>query len=457
MSPADQAARIEALAEENRRLKKMNAALIERVEAGSSLAATPYTAFEQAAALAEQVRERTLELTEVNQQLHQEIRERKAVEAHLLEAKREAEEANLSKTKFLAAVSHDLLQPLNAARLFTSALEEKNLEADPQKLVTAASRSLADVESLLRSLVDISKLDAGAVEPEVTRFALGELLDNLGAEYREVAASEGLDLRWVSSRAWVKSDRHLLARILRNFLANALRYTPAGGRVLLGCRYQGLTLRLEVWDSGRGIPADQLQRIFGEFQRVDAEDRQARDQGLGLGLAIVDKMARMLGHHVSVASWPGQGSVFRIHLPLVVASTPDRLPDASQLLGPSLKGQAVWVLDNDAAICEGMLSLLQPWGCLVTTATRAEHLANRLEAGERPELLLVDYHLDAQENGLEVAARLQEALAEELPVIIITANPGQALKAEAKQRGYHLLYKPLRPLRLRQLLHHLLG
>ncbi|SFC13306.1 Signal transduction histidine kinase [Marinospirillum celere] len=457
--PANESDQLHQLQEENLRLQKINQALIERVEAGSSLSEAPYAAFEHAAALAEQVRERTSELTQLNAQLHLEISERKAMEKSLLEAKQEAEAANLSKSKFLAAVSHDLLQPLNAARLFTSALEEKQLSSEIQQLVTSASRSLNDVESLLRTLVDISKLDAGAVQPDKARFCLADLLNNLGSEYQQVAASKGLTLSWVTTQAWVETDQHLLARILRNFLANGLRYTPAGGRLLLGCRRQGASLLIQVWDTGLGIPENRLDDIFDEFQRVQVEPANGKDQGLGLGLAIVDKMARMLGHPIKVASRLGRGSMFSVQVPLaegVERAQPSN--EAFQIKQQRLQGAKVWVLDNDAAICEGMQKLLESWGCQVTTATLAEQLEEELASQkEGPQLLIVDYHLDTEVSGLDVAALLAGRLPRELAVLVITANHSHQLKAEVKRQGYQLLYKPVRPLRLRQALNQLLG
>ncbi|WP_404417491.1 hybrid sensor histidine kinase/response regulator [Marinospirillum sp.] len=457
--PANNSDSLQHLKEENLRLKKINRALIERVEAGNSLSEAPYAAFEHAAALAEQVRERTSELTRLNTQLHQEIRERKMMETSLLEAKQEAEAANVSKSKFLTAVSHDLLQPLNAARLFTSALEEKQLEPVTSQLVTSASRSLNDVESLLRTLVDISKLDAGAVQPDKACFCLAELLDNLGSEYQQVAASKNLQFNWVSTQTWVETDQHLLARILRNFLANALRYTPAGGRLLLGCRRQAGSLLIQVWDTGLGIPEDRLEDIFQEFQRVQLEPVNGKDQGLGLGLAIVDKMARMLGHPVRVASWLGRGSMFSVEVPRVRAAEISRLSTDPLLSKQKCLNLArVWVLDNDPAICEGMQQLLESWGCQVITATHAVELEQQaIRDSLGPQLLVVDYHLDKQESGLDAVRLLKSRLQKEPAVLVITANHSHQLKAEVKREGYQLLYKPVRPLRLRQALGQLLG
>lgn len=251
--------------------------------------------------LEQRVRERTAELTSLNDQLLREIEERSQAESRLREAKREAEQANLSKTKFLAAVSHDLLQPLNAARLFTSALLERDEPQNAAHLVRNVSNSLEDVENLLGTLVDISKLDAGVIKADVAPFALHELMDNLAAEYVQVARSEGLELHFVGCSAVVRSDIQLLARILRNLLSNAIRYTPSG-RVVLGCRRLRGGVRIEVWDSGIGIAEEHLQDMFLEFKRGDVQ-RPDQDRGLGLGLAIVEKIAGILGHRIRVRPW----------------------------------------------------------------------------------------------------------------------------------------------------------
>lgn len=444
-----------ALQAENQRLQKINAALIERVESGGA-ATTPYAAFEQAAALAEQVKARTAELTRLNAQLRQEIAERRVMEGRLRDAKRDAEQANRSKTRFLAAVSHDLLQPLNAARLFMAALEEMLQKEATQKLVSAASRSLADVESLLGTLVDISKLDAGVIQPEIGVFPLDELLDNLAAEYRQVTANEQLDFKHVRCRVQVRSDLHLLARILRNFLSNAVRYTHPGGRILLGCRRVGRAVRIQVIDTGLGIPADKLSSIFQEFQRLDTQVAGHKDQGLGLGLAIVDRMARILDHPVTVQSVLAQGSVFSVEVPLAEGEEPRGLQPLLPVVPQPLLQKRIWVLDNDRQICAAMQHLLGGWGCQVETATGATGLARLTAASGQPDLLVVDYHLDQGVSGLALVQDWMRQQQVRLPVVVITANHSHELKAEVKGLGYLLLYKPVKPLKLRQALVQLL-
>jgi PAS domain S-box-containing protein len=407
--------------------------------------------------LEQRVQERTAELTTLNDQLLREIDERSRVELRLREAKREAERANLSKTKFLAAVSHDLLQPLNAARLFTSALLERREPVANAQLVRNVSNSLQDVENLLGTLVDISKLDAGVIKADVAPFALSELLDNLAAEYLQVARSEGLALRFVPCSVLVRSDIQLLARILRNLLSNAIRYTP-DGRVVLGCRRHGNRVSIEVWDSGIGIAQDRLEEIFQEFKRGDVQ-RPNQDRGLGLGLAIVEKIAGILGHRIQVRSWPGKGSVFAIEVPLsATAPTPLACLDMSEPMLERLRGARVWVLDNDAAICAGMRTLLEGWGCRVVTALSEQDLARQVDDYRaEADLLIADYHLDHDQNGMDAVARINACRTSPIPAMMITANYSNELKQQIRERGHTLMHKPVRPMKLKIAMSHLLG
>ncbi|WP_051067787.1 hybrid sensor histidine kinase/response regulator [Marinobacter santoriniensis] len=406
--------------------------------------------------LERRVKERTAALTGLNNQLRQEITERAAVEARLRDAKLDAERANLSKTKFLAAVSHDLLQPLNAARLFTSALLEQSFGPKAEGLVRSVSTSLDDVENLLGTLVDISKLDAGVIKPDVTAFDLRDLLNNIAREFRQVALAEGLTLAFVPCSAVVESDSQLLARILRNFLTNAIRYTPSG-RILLGCRRQAGHILLQVWDTGPGIPADKLSEIFQEFKRIHSEGCRM-DKGLGLGLAIVDKISGMLGHEVTVSSEEGKGSVFSVRVPMGKLR-PKVVPaggSSTPLLDEGFGGARVWVIDNDRAICEGMKTLLEGWGCQVTVAVSLADLERQLDtAGQPVDLILADYHLDNDVNGVDVVAEINRRRATAAPVLMITANYTNELKQHIRKLGYLLMNKPVKPLKLRSVLSHL--
>ena len=403
------------------------------------------------------VRERTAELTTLNSQLLREIDERSRVESRLREAKLEAEQANLSKTKFLAAVSHDLLQPLNAARLFTSALLERREPVANAILVRNVSNSLEDVENLLCTLVDISKLDAGVIKADIAPFALSELLENLAVEYAQIASSEGLVLEFVPCSVLVRSDIQLLARILRNLLSNAIRYTTTG-RVVLGCRRHRQRLSIEVWDTGIGIAENKLEEIFQEFKRGDVQ-RPNQDRGLGLGLAIVEKIAGILGHKVSVRSWPGKGSMFSIEVP-VTLSAPKALVQSciTEPMMERLRGARIWVLDNDAAICAGMRTLLESWGCQVVTALSEQDLARQVENYHADaDLLIADYHLDDDKNGVDAVATINARRGSPLPALMITANYSNELKLQMRELGHTLMHKPVRPMKLKTAISHLLG
>lgn len=405
--------------------------------------------------LEQRVRERTAELTSLNDQLLCEIDERAHAEARLREAKREAELANLSKTKFLAAVSHDLLQPLNAARLFTSALLEQPTSTG-SGLIRNISNSLEDVENLLGTLVDISKLDAGVIKADIAPFAVSELLENLAAEFHQIAGSEQLKLDYIPCSALVRSDIQLLARILRNLLTNAIRYTP-NGRVMLGCRRRRQSLSIEVWDTGIGIPDDKLEEIFHEFKRGEGV-RPQQDRGLGLGLAIVEKIARILGHRIVVTSVPGRGSKFAVEVPLAKrAPRASAEPATTDLLLERLKGARVWVLDNDTSICAGMRTLLEGWGCQVVTALSEQDLAGQVDNFHADaDLIIADYHLDNGCNGIDVVETVNARRASPLPALMITANYSNELKQQVRELGHMLMHKPVRPMKLKTAMCHMM-
>ncbi len=384
--------------------------------------------------LEQRVAERTAALTALNQQLR--------------DATAAAEQANQSKSQFLAAVSHDVLQPLNAARLFNGALLEQPLDQNQQQLAQSAGRALDDVGDLLRTLVDLSKLDAGQLQPDCSSVALGPLLAALASEFNAMASSKGLRFRAVATTATVRTDPAWLARILRNLLTNALRYTPPGGAVLLGCRRRAADLEIQVLDSGVGIAAEHLSLIFQEFQRLPQS--RATDAGLGLGLAIVERLSRLLAHPLRVQSAPGRGSVFALQLPI---TTPlPQTPPAFLSVAESTGG-TIWVIDNDHTICQAMTTLLASWGYQVHSGADATAFTGQ----EKPDLLIVDYHLA---DGLTGTVLAQQFTAQpgwsKLPVLMITANSQQQLAVDLKQQGYQVLYKPVRPLQLKTLLRHLL-
>ncbi|WMI98407.1 NahK/ErcS family hybrid sensor histidine kinase/response regulator [Pseudomonas chlororaphis subsp. aurantiaca] len=399
-------------------------------------------------------REAEQALTEANEGLEQRVAERthelSQLNAALTEAKGTAEAANQSKTRFLAAVSHDLMQPLNAARLFSAALshQDDGLSSEAQQLVQHLDSSLRSAEDLISDLLDISRLENGKINPERKPFVLNELFDTLGAEFKALAQEQGLKFRLRGSHLRVDSDIKLLRRVLQNFLTNAFRY--AKGPVLLGVRRRGNQLCLEVWDRGPGIPLDKQQVIFEEFKRLDSHQTRA-EKGLGLGLAIADGLCRVLGHGLQVRSWPGKGSVFSVSVPLAKAavSAPRQV---AELNGHLLSGAQVLCVDNEDSILIGMNSLLSRWGCQVWTARNREECAALLGDGVRPQLALVDYHLDDGETGTEVMAWLRTQLGDPVPGVVISADGRPEMVAEVHAAGLDYLAKPVKPAALRALL-----
>jgi len=401
--------------------------------------------------LEQRVDERTRELSEVNRRLQQEIEIRRGVEQALRDAKAEAEEANLSKTRFLAAASHDLLQPLNAARLFTSALAQRDHSEPALRAVDRIDSSLRAAEELLTTLLDISKLDAGALEPKVSEFCLGELLDDLALEFGALAREQELDLRTVSCSAVVRSDRRFLRRILQNLLSNALRYT-ATGRVLLGCRRRNGCVRVEVWDTGPGVPENSREEIFEEFRRLQVKDQRGQ-KGLGLGLAIVKRMAAALEHRIEIRSWPDRGSVFSVEVPKTHRNRrPGPRRPGRKRTPADLDGVLVLCVDNQQNILEGMTQLLGGWGCEVLTALGTREALETVDRRSRcPDMLLVDYHLDDGDNGLSTMAAMRERYGD-IPGVVITADHGDDVRSAARSMGYTVLRKPVRPAALRAII-----
>ncbi|MDZ5111616.1 NahK/ErcS family hybrid sensor histidine kinase/response regulator [Pseudomonas putida] len=405
--------------------------------------------------LEQRVAARTDELLEANRNLQQQIAERKQIARALRDARDAAETANRSKDKYLAAASHDLLQPLNAARLLISTLRERPLPEAEKVLVERTHQALEGAEDLLTDLLDISRLDQAAVKPDVALYRLDELFGPLVSEFRTVADAAGLNLRARIGDYAISTDLRLMTRILRNFLSNACRYTDEG-RILLGARRRGDHLRLEVWDTGRGIAADRLQAIFLEFNQLDV-GRAADRKGVGLGLAIVERIAKILGYRVGVRSWPGRGSMFSIDVPIGEAMPLPIHQAAPQFgAGNPLPGRRLLVLDNEVSILESMGALLGQWGCEVVTATDEVGALLALQ-GRAPELILADFHLDHGVVGCEVVRHLREHFGAAIPAVIITADRSDQCRRSLNKLGAPLLNKPVKPGKLRAVLSQLLG
>ncbi|OKO76513.1 PAS domain-containing hybrid sensor histidine kinase/response regulator [Bradyrhizobium sp. AS23.2] len=390
-------------------------------------------------------------LRHANEDLELRVRER--TEA-LEQAKAEAEQANLGKTRFLAAASHDLLQPLNAARLFLSALDE-SLHTSPQSgaadkertLASSAITALRSTEHVLDRLLDISSYDAGAVRAEPLDFPIADLLVQLNVEFSAMARERGLVLRVVNCRLAVRSDPHLLRRILQNLLSNALRYTPKG-RILLGCRRRGGDLRIEAWDTGVGIAAEDQKRIFEEFQRL----APGSEKGLGLGLAIVDRVSRLLGHAVDVRSRPGHGSCFAVTVPLASGPGTSLQRKAAAAVPPvAERPLTILCLDNDATILDGLTALLGGWGHRVLVASDAAK-AMATAAASPPDLVLLDYHLDGERSGLDFLDDLRQKSGHDIRALVVTGDRSEAVRGEARARSCEVVSKPVKPAALRRFL-----
>ncbi len=385
---------------------------------------TDVTAFRQAETALKRVNE-TLELrvTERTQELAR--------------VSAEAQAANEAKSRFLTAVTHDLMQPLHAAQLFAHSLTERGDHAQTAQHLNGA---LAATEGLLNGLLDVARLEGGRLHPQPRAFPLAEVIDPLGAEFRAMAIDRDIRLGLVGTRAWVYSDPQLLRRVLQNFLSNALRYA-GGGRVLLGARRHGRQLRLEVWDTGAGIAPEEQQLIFQEFRRGST----AGGQGLGLGLSIAQRMADLLGHPLGLRSWPGRGSVFHLDVPL--AEPVSRLAPTPGAIQPLPAGRAL-VLDNEPAALAAIATLLASWGWQVHASRNA---AQALAAPWRPDINILDFHLDDSQTGLDVWRQLA-GLHRDVPTVMLTADRDDDLRRQLLEAGVGVLYKPLKPLALRQTL-----
>jgi PAS domain S-box-containing protein len=392
-------------------------------------------------------------MARINTELEQRVEARTR---ELQVAKQEAEAANASKDKYLAAASHDLLQPLNAARLLVATLQERELPNDNRVLVERIHTALTGAEELLADLLDISRLDANAVTPDQEDFAARDLLNTLYSEFQPVAQQAGLELKLIDSSHIVRSDSRLLMRILRNFVSNAIRYTETG-RVVLGCRRQGNFIDILVCDSGPGIADHQREEIFREFRQLDNATK-GRSKGVGLGLAIVERIARMLDHKIQVKSKVGKGSCFGVRVPLMGRQRQISAPTVTEALpsGGKLDRVRVLVIDNEESIRHSMTTLLQAWGCNVITASN-ERLALDAWHTFQPDIILADYHLDQKETGTHVLGMLEAETGERTPAIVITADRSDPVRLEINRLGATRLNKPVKPAKLRALMCFMLG
>jgi Na+/proline symporter/CheY-like chemotaxis protein/nitrogen-specific signal transduction histidine kinase len=381
------------------------------------------------------VAERTGELTRVNHEL--------------AEARAAAEEANIGKTRFFAAAGHDILQPLNAARLYSSSLVERLGDSNNRALVQNIDSSLESVEAILGAVLDISRLDTGAMKPRLQSVPLSELFRRIETDFAPMARAKDVKLVVVPTSLVVHSDPNLLRRVVQNLVSNAIKYTLRG-KVLIGVRRHGQTATIEVLDSGIGIPSSKFRTVFKEFARLDEGARTA--SGLGLGLSIVDRISRVLNHPVGLQSKPGKGTGFKVSVPIEMSVGERAKPQSvtATKTSDALTGLNVLCIDNEVKILEGMALLLGGWGCTVTTA---ESLAACAGMGPdsltaRPDAIIADYHL-GDGTGIEAIACIRALWKESIPALMVTADRSPEVRGAADCDGVALQHKPVRPAALR--------
>ncbi len=382
-----------------------------------------------------------------------------SLERKVEERTHQLELANSAKSRFLAAASHDLRQPLHALGLFVAQLRTATTAAERQRLVERIDAAVAMMNELFKALLDISRLDAGALTPNITEFPVARLFERIQTTFTGTAKDAGLDFRVVPTDAWVHSDFVLLEQILLNLVSNAIRYVARGG-VLIGARKRGRDLRIEVWDTGPGIPDDQRQKIFSEFYRGNdpQHDRRGLGGGLGLGLAIVDRLCRLLDHPIELSSEVGRGSRFSVIVPIAAAAAKAAEPPAPAVGALNLTAEKlIVVIDDDALALDGMGGLLRSWGCRVVAArSAAEALIDLADAGCPPDLVISDFHLSDQRTGIEAIEQLRAAFSAPIPGFLVSGDISPALLQEAQRGGYHLLHKPVDPMPLRTMVNRLL-
>ncbi|HUO80359.1 MAG TPA: hybrid sensor histidine kinase/response regulator [Steroidobacteraceae bacterium] len=449
-------AREQRLAAENRALRKSVRALMERVERAIDDQGSAFSWFQAAATLEETVRQRTQQYEQLNQRLTRELESRREIELALKHAKAQAELANQSKTRFLAAASHDLRQPLSSALLFLESVETAALGGRDRDYVHKAQVALASVSNLLGTLLDVARLDAGSIEPQYAQFPAATVLDRIVPEFEGVARAAGLELEYVPSRAWVRSDMVLLETVLRNLISNAIRYTPRG-RVLVGCRRRRDGLEIQVHDTGIGIEAEHLEAIFDAHYQVPAAGR-ARAAGIGLGLSIVDRIGQLLALERVVRSRPRRGSMFAVRVPY--GRAPARLPrpkraepGAGALRRRSL---AIAVIDDDPGVRQGLAATLAKWGHRPLAAATATDAVVQFIGGDlSPDLVISDYHLAGGVKGDAAIEEVRREFDRAPPAVVMTSDPDPKLRLALEARGLTLLAKPLNLAKLRAIIERL--
>jgi signal transduction histidine kinase len=401
------------------------------------------------------------ELERMNVSLEGRVEERTAaltlVNSELERARAKADAANLDKTRFLAAASHDLLQPLNAARLYTATLIERAANGEVAELAHSIEASLNAVEEIMSALLDISRIDSGALKPAPTTFGLRDLMKKIEVEFQPLAQEKDVTLKLVGLSSAVLADRALVARIVQNLVSNAIKYTRPGGRVLVGCRKRGGRIRLDIIDTGIGFNKDQHALVFAEFSRLEQGARMA--QGLGLGLSIVQRLVAALGLSLELDSVEGRGSRFSLYLPQSRAQRPQLDAGGKEPAdsGAGVMNIKVLCVDNERTILDAMEGLLTGWGCDVRTARSLKDISrDSVLEGWLPDLVLMDYHLD-QTSGLDAIEWLRHNVGGHLPAALVTADRSPAVRTLAEDRGVIVVTKPVKPAALRATISGLAG
>ena len=370
----------------------------------------------------------------------------------LARAREETAAASRSKTQFFNAASHDLRQPLHALGLFASALAAKVRDPEAVHMVASVNASVHALEALFSEILDISKIDAGVIQPVIANFPADRILDRLRMDFEVEAIEKGLRLSVRPCTTYVRTDPVLLERILRNLVGNALRYTKRGG-VLVGCRRRGEQLIFEVRDSGIGIADEERQKVFEEFYQIGNPERSSK-RGLGLGLSIVRRLCDLLGHDIELSSWPGCGTRFRLVVPTGQRPLPVEPAERPPPRGDDdISGRLIVVIDDETSIVEGMKVLFGSWGAQVIASPDGEDVVALVHAaGRMPDVIIADYRLAGNRVGTDVIARLHQELDPAIPAIMVTGSSTPQRSEEAAHCGYHLMIKPVIPEKLRALI-----
>ncbi len=439
------------LRSDNRALKKTVTALMQRVERAVDEQGSAFSWFQAAASLEEAIRQRTEQYEQLNLRLKGELESRREIELALKQAKAAADRANETKTRFLAAASHDLRQPLSSALLFLESIGEAALTGRDLDYLHKARVALASLSNLLDTLLDVARLDSGGIEPQLIDFPVSAVLDRIVPEFAGVARAAGLRLDFVPSSAWVRTDMHLLETVLRNLISNGIRYTPRG-RLLVGCRRRRDGLLIAVHDTGIGIAAEHLEAIFTAYYQVPAGGR-ARTTGIGLGLSIVERIATLLALHREVRSAPGQGSMFAVLVPYGRARREARPRQVAATGGADGAGLAIAVIDDDPGVRLGLAATLTKWGHRpIAAATATEAVVHFIGADLAPDFIISDYHLAGSVKGDAAIEEVRREFDRAPAAVIMTSDPDPRLHAAAAAMGYEVLRKPISLVKLRALL-----